>query len=219
LSESGNKSKTSSDEEAILSAGYRHFVIVISGPSGAGKSTFVHELLRVHPSELIYSVSATSRAQRAHEKDGEDYFFIDRDDFRARIEKSEFVEWAEVHGELYGTLRAQIDQSLAAGKNVLLDIDVQGGRAVRRIYPDGVFIFILPPSLARLEERLRGRGTDSEERITLRLENARREIGLSHEYDYAVVNDDWDAAARKVDAIVIAETSRATRLIRPRSEP
>lgn len=218
MSGSGSKSRTSSDEEAVLSAGYRRFVIVISGPSGAGKSTFVHELLRVHP-DLVYSVSATSRPRREHEVEGKDYFYLDRDDFRARIERSEFVEWAEVHGELYGTLRAQIDQALAAGKNVLLDIDVQGGRAVRRIYPDGVFIFILPPSLARLEERLRGRGTDSEERIRLRLENARREIGLAHEYDYAVVNDDWDAAARKVDAIVIAETARATRLIRPRGDP
>ena len=218
MSESGNKSKTSSEDEAVLSAGYRRFVIVISGPSGAGKSTFVHELLRLHASELVYSVSATSRPRRPHETEGVDYFFLDRADFRARIERSEFVEWAEVHGEMYGTLRAQIDQSLAAGKNVLLDIDVQGGRAVRRIYPDGVFIFILPPSLARLEERLRGRGTDSEERIRLRLDNARREIGLAHEYDYAVVNDDWDAAARKVDAIVVAETARAKRLIRTRTE-
>lgn len=218
MSESGNKSKTSSDEGAVLSAGYRRFVIVISGPSGAGKSTFVQDLLKKHASELVYSVSATSRPRRADEKEGVDYFFLDRDDFRARIERSEFVEWAEVHGELYGTLRAQIDQSLAAGKNALLDIDVQGGRAVRRIYPDGVFIFILPPSLAALEERLRGRGTDSDERIRLRLENARREIGLAHEYDYAVVNEDWEAAARKVEAIVIAETARAKRMIRPRTD-
>lgn len=217
MSESGNKSRTSSDDEAVLTAGYRRFVTVISGPSGAGKSTFVHELLRLHP-DFVYSVSATSRPRREHEVEGTDYFFLDRDDFRARIERSEFVEWAEVHGELYGTLRAQIDRSLAAGKNVLLDIDVQGGRAVRRIYPDGVFIFILPPSLARLEERLRGRGTDSEERIRLRLDNARREINLSHEYDFAVVNDDWDAAARKVNAIVVAETCRATRLIRSRTD-
>lgn len=217
MSESGNKSRTSSDDEAVLTAGYRRFVIVISGPSGAGKSTFVHELMRLH-SDLVYSVSATSRVRREHEVEGTDYFYLDRDDFRARVERSEFVEWAEVHGELYGTLRAQIDNSLAAGKNALLDIDVQGGRAVRRIYPDGVFIFILPPSLARLEERLRGRGTDSEERIRLRLDNARREINLSHEYDYAVVNDDWDAAARKVNAIVVAEMCRATRLIRPRTD-
>ncbi len=216
MSESESRSKTSSDAEAVLAADYRRFVIVISGPSGAGKSTFVHELLRLHP-DLVYSVSATSRPRRPHEVEGEDYFFLDRDDFRGRIERSEFAEWAEVHGELYGTLRAQVDQSLAAGKNVLLDIDVQGGRAVRRIYPDGVFIFILPPSLERLEERLRGRGTDTDERIRLRLENARREVSLAHEYDYAVVNDDWDVAARKVNAILVAERCRASRLLRPRA--
>ena len=215
MSESGSKSKTSNDAEAVLTADYRRFAIVISGPSGAGKSTFVHELLRTE-SDMVYSVSATSRARREHETEGEDYFYLDREDFRRRIEKAEFAEWAEVHGELYGTLRAQVDQALAGGKNVLLDIDVQGGRAVRRIYPDGVFIFILPPSMARLEERLRGRGTDSEERIRLRLENARREIALAHEYDYAVTNDDWEVAARKVQAIVNAERCRASRLIRPR---
>lgn len=216
MSESESRSKTSSDADAILTAGYRRFVIVISGPSGAGKSSFVHELLRLH-TDLVYSVSATSRARREHEVEGTDYFFLEREDFRARIERGEFAEWAEVHGELYGTLRSQIDAALAAGRNVLLDIDVQGGRAVRRIYADGVFLFILPPSLARLEERLRGRGTDSEERIRLRLENARREIALAHEYDYAVVNDDWDVAARRVDAILTAETCRASRLIRPRA--
>jgi len=218
LSESGSKSRTSSDAEAVLAAGYRRFVIVISGPSGAGKSTFVHELVRRYD-DIVYSVSATSRARREHEVEGEDYYFLDRDDFRRRIERGEFAEWAEVHNELYGTLRSQVDDALAAGRNVLLDIDVQGGRAVRRIYPDGVFIFIFPPSMARLEERLRGRGTDSEARIRLRLENARREIPLAHEYDYAVVNDDWEVAVRKVDAIVTAERCRASRLMRPRSEP
>jgi guanylate kinase len=215
LSASESKSRTSNEPEGPLTGAYRRFVIVISGPSGAGKSTFVHELLRLH-ADLVYSVSATSRPRREHEVEGVDYFYLEREDFRRRIEKGEFVEWAEVHGELYGTLRAQIDLALASGKNVLLDIDVQGGRAVRRVYPDGVFLFILPPSLARLEERLRGRGTDSDERIRLRLENARREIALAHEYDYAVVNDEWDVAARKVNAIVVAETCRASRLLRPR---
>lgn len=218
MSESENKSKTSSDEEvdAVLQGGYRRFVIVISGPSGAGKSTFVHELL-ARFDDIIYSVSATSRARREHEVEGVDYFYIDREDFQKKVAGGEFAEWAEVHGEYYGTLRAQVDSALAAGKNVLLDIDVQGGRAVRRIYPDGVFIFILPPSMARLEERLRGRNTDSEERIRLRLENARREIQLAHEYDYAVVNDELDSAAPKVNAIVAAERCRASRLMRARA--
>jgi guanylate kinase len=215
LSGSESRFRTSSEPEGPLAGAYRRFVIVISGPSGAGKSTFVHELLRLH-ADLVYSVSATSRPRREHEQEGVDYFYLEKEDFRRRIERGEFVEWAEVHGELYGTLRAQVDAAMAAGKNVLLDIDVQGGRAVRRVYPEGVFLFILPPSLARLEERLRGRGTDSEERIRLRLENAEREIALAHEYDYAVVNDDWDQAARKVNAIVVAETCRASRLLRSR---
>ncbi len=193
-----------------IGSDYRRFVVVISGPSGAGKSSFVQELLRRNPG-LVYSVSATTRSRRPHEEEGRDYFYLSREEFQRRIDAGDFVEWAEVHGELYGTLRSQTDRTLEEGKIVLLDIDVQGERAVRRIYPDGVFIFVLPPSLADLEERLRGRGTDTEDRIRLRLENARREIALVHEYDYAVVNDDLESATRKVAAIIEAETCRASR--------
>jgi len=210
LSESASKSRTSSDPGLIASE-YRRFVVVISGPSGAGKSSFVKELLRRYPSDLVYSVSATTRARRPHEAEGRDYFYLSRDEFRRRIDADEFVEWAEVHGEWYGTLRSQTDRVLQSGRNVLLDIDVQGGRSVRKIYKDGVFIFVLPPSLADLEGRLRARGTDSEDRIRLRLENARREVALVREYDYAVVNDDLEAATRKVAAIIEAETCRASR--------
>ena len=193
---------------------YRRFVVVISGPSGAGKSSFVSELLQ-GPLDLVYSVSATTRPRRPHETEGRDYWYLTREEFRRRVDAGEFVEWAEVHSELYGTLRSEIDAALRAGRNVLLDIDVQGGRAVRAHYPDGVFIFVLPPSMESLEARLRSRGTDSEERIRLRLENARREIAFAREYDYAVVNDDLAAAQRQVRSIVVSETLRVTRRVAP----
>lgn len=199
-----------SDLAALLTSDYRRFVVVVSGPSGAGKSSFVKALLDEGP-ELRYSVSATTRARRSHETDGRDYFFLTREEFTRRADAGQFVEWAHVHGEMYGTLRSQTDEALRQGRNVLLDVDVQGGKSVREAYPDGVFIFVLPPTLEALEARLRGRGTDSEERIRLRLENARREIPMAREYEYAVVNDDLAAASRKVVSIVWAETCKSSR--------
>jgi guanylate kinase len=193
-----------------VSAEYRRFVVVLSGPSGAGKSSFVSDLLE-RPLDLVYSVSATTRPRRPHEEEGRDYFFLSQEEFRRRVKAGEFAEWAEVHGELYGTLKGQIDAALRSGRNVLLDIDVQGGQEVRRHYPDGVFIFVLPPSMESLERRLRGRGTDSEDRIRLRLENARREMESMGEYDYAVVNRDLAAAQEQVASIIVAETRRIAR--------
>jgi len=210
LSGSGSRSRTSSRTPVPADGAYARFVVVLSGPSGVGKSSFVRQLLD-GDLDLAYSVSATTRSRRPHEVDGRDYFYIGREDFRRRVEAGEFVEWAEVHGELYGTLRSQTEASLRAGKNVLLDIDVQGGRAVRGSYPDAALIFLLPPNPESLEARLRGRGTDSEDRIRLRLENARREMELASEYDYVVVNDDLEAARRQIASIIIAETCRVSR--------
>jgi guanylate kinase len=198
------------DPEAYLTDAYQRFVVVVSGPSGAGKSSFVATLLDKGP-DLVYSVSATTRPRRPHEVEGRDYFFLTPDEFRRRVDAGEFVEHATVHGESYGTLRSQIEEALRRGKNVLLDIDVQGGKAVRRFYPDGVFIFVLPPSMEALEARLRHRATDSEERIRLRLENARREIPTVEEYDYSIVNDDFDQASQRVVAIVWGERCRTKR--------
>lgn len=197
----------------MIGSEYRRFVVVISGPSGAGKSSFVKALLRGNGEDLTYSVSATTRPKRAHEVEGKDYFFLTRDEFQRRVNAGDFVEHAQVHGEMYGTLRSQIERVLESGRNVLLDVDVQGGQAVRRVYPDAVLIFVLPPSIEDLEERLRARGTDREDRIKVRLENAQREIALMREYDYAVVNDDLETATRQVLAIVEAERCRASRRI------
>lgn len=197
----------------MIGSDYRRFVVVISGPSGAGKSSFVKALLRGNGGNLVYSVSATTRTKRAHEAEGKDYFFLTKDEFQRRVDAGDFVEHARVHGEMYGTLRSQIERVLESGRNVLLDVDVQGGQSVRRVYPDAVLIFVLPPSLEDLEERLRARGTDHEDKIQVRLENAQREIALMREYDYAVVNDDLETATRKVLAIVEAEKCRASRRI------
>lgn len=199
-----------SDPEAFLTDAYQRFVVVVSGPSGAGKSSFVKTLLEQGP-DLVYSVSATTRPRRQHEVEGRDYFFLSQEEFRRRVEAGEFVEHARVHGEWYGTLRSQIEEALRGGSNVLLDIDVQGGKSVRNVYPDGVFIFILPPSMEALEARLRRRATDAEERIRLRLENARREIPMVLEYGYSIVNDDFETASRRAVAIVWAERCRTQR--------
>ncbi|HZE20107.1 MAG TPA: guanylate kinase [Candidatus Angelobacter sp.] len=211
MSGSGSKSRTSNEVDAWLATGHHPFVVVISGPSGVGKSSFVQQLLLTQGLNLQYSVSATTRARRPHETEGRDYFFLNREEFQRRIDAGEFVEWAEVHGEHYGTLRSEIERRLKAGRNVLLDIDVQGGKAVRRVYKDGVFIFVLPPSLQSLEERLRGRATDSDETIRVRLDNALREISLVSEYDYAVVNDDLRSALDRVASIIVAETCSTSR--------
>jgi guanylate kinase len=210
LSVSASRSRTLSDPEAYLTDAYQRFVVVVSGPSGAGKSSFVKTLLEKGP-DFEYSVSATTRPRRQHETDGRDYFFLTQDEFQRRVEAGEFVEYAMVHGEWYGTLRSQIEAAMKRGKNVLLDIDVQGGQAVRRVYPDGVFIFILPPTMEALEARLRHRATDPEDRIRLRLENARREIPMVREYGYSIVNDDIEEASRRAVAIVWAERSRTER--------
>ena len=182
-------------------------VIVISAPSGSGKSTLVRRLMASVP-DLIFSVSYTTRPRRAGERKGRDYFFVSPAKFKRMIAAGEFVEWADVHGQFYGTSRRQVRKAQEAGKDVLLDIDVQGHSQVRRQLPDAVSIFLLPPSFQELERRLRRRHSDSPAVIHRRLENARREIRRWREYDFLVVNDRLPAAVRALEAVVRASRAR-----------
>ena len=176
-------------------------LIVLAAPSGAGKTTLVHALLRRIP-DLVFSVSYTTRAPRAGEREGHDYFFISTDEFKRMVEAGAFLEHAQVFDHWYGTGVERVNEALARGQSVLLEIDWQGARQVKSRSPAACTVFILPPSLAELERRLRGRGTDSAERIQRRLRDALGDISHWSEFDYAVVNEDVDAATDALAAIV-----------------
>ena len=179
-------------------------IFVISAPSGAGKSTLCR-LVRRRLRDLAYSVSLTSRAPRPGEIDGKDYHFVSREDFQARIESGDMAEYAEIFGNYYGTSRKVLDQSLDQGRDILLDIDVKGAAQLRRFFPDGLFIFLLPPSREELERRLRSRGTEDEETIQRRLARADEEISRADQYDFQVINDDLEQAVKEVIAIISPE--------------
>lgn len=176
-------------------------LFVISAPSGTGKSTVLAEVRQRLPG-FDFSVSCTTRAPRGDEKDGREYHFIDEKTFRRMIDGGEFVEWAEVHGNLYGTPRAPIEEAMERGQDVLLDIDVQGGMAIKRAFPEAVAIFLLPPDYEELERRLSGRGTDSREQIKLRLENARKEMDFKDKYDRCIVNDEVGRASGELVELI-----------------
>lgn len=181
-------------------------LFVISGPSGAGKSTIVNELKKLAP-DVFVSISATTRPPRPGEKDGQNYYFMTVDEFIKLAEEGKFLEWAEVHGNYYGTPEAPIKEQLEKGKSVILEIDVQGALQVRKKYPDSVLIFIEPPDFKELVERLKKRSSDDEETIARRLENARYEMALASEYNYRVVNDDLTKAVKEVLRIIEKERS------------
>ena len=176
-------------------------LFVISAPSGAGKST-VLACVRRRIGGLAFSVSCTTRKPRAGEREGEDYIFLSRDEFTRMIDEGSFLEWAEVHGELYGTPRSFIEDAIAEGRDVILDIDVQGGMSTKAAYPEAVTVFLLPPNMEELETRLSGRATDAPEQIRLRLENAAREMKFSELYEHRIVNDDVERACGALCSII-----------------
>ena len=186
-------------------------LFIISAPSGTGKTTVLKKVMAQMPA-LAFSVSHTTRAPRAGEQNGADYHFVDRSTFQDMQARGAFLEWAEVHGNLYGTSKDVIDENLAAGTDIILDIDVQGARQIKEKHVrHAVFLFIVPPSLAELEKRLAGRNTDSAETITLRLNNARQELAAVDQYDYVIVNDEVDAAVDVLRSIIIAERCKNRR--------
>ena len=179
-------------------------LFVVSAPSGAGKSSLVKALLELD-SRLVVSVSHTSRAPRGQEQHGREYWFIAAEEFRGMAERGEFFEWAEVHGNLYGTSRAAIEARMAAGEDVVLEIDFQGALQIKQIFPYAVLIFILPPSWEELEQRLRRRGDTAPEVIARRMANARVEVAQAQQFDYVVVNAVFETALFDLKAIVHAQ--------------
>ena len=175
-------------------------LFIISAPSGAGKSTLCRAM-RDHFSDLLYSISHTTRPPRKGEQNGVDYYFIPKDEFEKGISQHQWAEWAEVHGNYYGTSAKFLDKKLSAGHDILLDIDVQGTRQILERYPDGITIFILPPSLEILKQRLKGRGTDSPAVIAVRLDNAQKEMAQQDIYRHSVINDRLQDATAEMIAI------------------
>jgi guanylate kinase len=180
------------------------FPIILSAPSGGGKTTIARALLARRP-DLGYSVSCTTRVPRPGEVQGRDYYFMSRAEFIAEREKGGFAESAEVHGNLYGTLRSEVDRVLAGGKHVVMDIDVQGAVQFQRAFPQAVTIFILPPTAEVLLDRLRARKTESPAQLAARLQSALQELQQVDEYEYVIVNDDLERAVASVESIVDAE--------------
>ena len=191
----------------------RGLLIVFSGPSGVGKGTVRQEIFSTPDHKFEYSVSMTTRAQRPGEVDGKDYFFRSREEFEELIRNGQMLEYAEYVGNYYGTPLTYVNETLDKGIDVFLEIEVQGALQVKKKVPDAVFIFLTPPDLNELQERLVGRGTDSEEDIAQRIERAREEIALMSEYDYAIVNDEVPLAAERVKRVIEAEHFRVDRVI------
>lgn len=190
--------------------GVKGQLLVISGPSGAGKGTVCKSLLEKN--DIWISVSATTRKPRNGEIDGVNYFFIDKDEFLAKIDSNDFLEYAEVYGNYYGTPKSKVFEVLESGKDVILEIDIQGALKIKSAYPDGVFIFILPPSMEELRYRITNRGSETPESLKTRLNSACEEISFASKYDYAVINDEVNEAVKKIESIITAEKCRVYKI-------
>ena len=191
---------------------HRTCPVVLSAPSGAGKTTIARALVK-GSEDVVFSISSTTRPAREHEVDSVDYHFLSEADFRAMIEADELIEWAEVHGHLYGTSRQALQDALDNGRFLILDVDVQGAMQMRERVPDAVLVFVLPPSANALVERLTERGTEEKETVIRRIENARAELEQAAKFDYIVVNENLDQAIDEVRSIVLAEGRRMARAI------
>ena len=189
----------------------RGLLIVLSGPSGVGKGTVRAAIFSKEEQKFVYSISATTRLPRTGETDGVDYFFKTREEFEQMIQNKQLLEYAEYVGNYYGTPLEYVENTLAQGKDVFLEIDVQGAIQVRELMPEGVFIFLTPPDLNELESRIVNRGTDSDEVIAKRMKTAREELELMKYYDYSVVNDTVNNAVQKIEAIIQTEHLRIIR--------
>lgn len=185
-------------------------LFIISAPSGGGKGTLIRRVLKSVPN-LGYSVSFTTRSPRIGETEGKDYFFTSHEEFERMIQKGDFLEYAKVHGNFYGTSHAVVNMELEAGRDVILEIDVQGADLIRAKVPDTVSVFILPPSFEVLRERLIGRGTDRPEVLELRLKNARSEVERYKDFDYVIINEHLESAATQLEAVLYAERTRRER--------
>jgi guanylate kinase len=181
-------------------------LIVLSAPSGAGKTTIAHAILSKHPADVMFSVSATTRTQRPGERDGIDYYFVTREKFEELIASGALIEYEEIFGNYYGTPVSEVERARGMGKRLIFDIDVKGGISIRRKFPEeSLLIFIAPPDLKTLEERLRARKTESDETVTRRLGRAAMEMEMAKEYDHIVVNDNLERAIAEVEKLVFGE--------------
>ena len=185
-------------------------LFIVSAPSGAGKTSLVQALLNINP-QIALSISYTTRKARAGEHDGKDYHFVNREEFLAMSSRGEFLESAEVYGNLYGTSQTWISNEIDKGRDILLEIDWQGAAQVRRLFPECISIFILPPSRTELEKRLKGRGKDNDEVIAKRMAAVREDVTHVSEFDYAIVNDNLDEALRELNGVVLATRVRCGR--------